>query len=119
MMEDDVRAVPVMDGGCMIGFLSEGDYARSVLRKTATALTVREVMTPCEVFANVTDSAQQCLRLMEEHGWRYLPVQEARKPIALLPLEELLNEMVGYLARVIRENELDQQLVFLRGTYSC
>jgi hypothetical protein len=36
-----------------------------------------------------------------------------------LSLEEVLKEMVAYLERVFKENELDQQIVYLRGSYSC
>jgi signal-transduction protein with cAMP-binding, CBS, and nucleotidyltransferase domain len=76
-------------------------------------------MTSCDVFANLADSVQQCLSLMVEKRLRYLPVQEEGNPIALLSFFDLLSEMVAYLERVFKENELDQQIVFLRGTYSC
>jgi hypothetical protein len=49
----------------------------------------------------------------------YLPVQMEGNSIALLSLDDLLSETVAYLERVLRENELDQQIVFLRGTYGC
>jgi hypothetical protein len=56
--------------------------------------------------------------MMENH-LRYLPVREQGKLIALLPREDFLAEMVAYLERVFKENELDQKIVFLQGTYSC
>lgn len=121
MAEHDVGAVLVLDGGRLVGMFSEREYARSSIRATQlpTAMPVREVMTPCDIIANVTDSAHKCLSLMLENRLQYLPVQEKGKLIAMLSLDDLLNETVAYLERVFKENELDQQIVFLRGTYSC
>jgi CBS domain-containing protein len=121
MAEHDIGAVLVLDGGRLTGIFSERDYARSSIRTTrlATAMPLREVMTSCDIFANLTDSVQRCLSLMIQNRLRYLPVQEGNNLIAMLSLDHLLNERIAYLERVFKENELDQQIVFLRGTYSC
>jgi CBS domain-containing protein len=121
MAEHDIGAVLVIDGGCVIGVFSERNYARSSIRGTqlATAMPVREGMTLCDITANLTDSAQTCLCLMIDNRLRYLPVQDEGNLVAMLSLDDLLEEMVAYLERVFKENELDQQIVFLRGTYSC
>jgi len=50
---------------------------------------------------------------------RYLPVQEGSGFVAMLSLDDLLQETVAYLEKVFRANELDQRIIFLRGTYSC
>jgi CBS domain-containing protein len=121
MAEHDVGAVLVLDGGSLVGIFSERDYARSSVRtiQLPTVRPVGEVMTPCAIFATPSDSAQQCLSLMIDNHYRYLPVQEEGNLVTLLLLEDILNEMVAYLERVFKEYELDQQIVFLRGTYSC
>jgi CBS domain-containing protein len=121
MAEHDIGAVLVLDGGGLIGIFSERDYAHSSIRTTqlTTATPVRELMTSCDVFANLTDSVYKCLSLMSENRLRYLPVQESGNLIAMLSLDDLLNEKVSYLEKVFKESELDQQIIFLRGTYSC
>jgi CBS domain-containing protein len=121
MAEDDIGALPVMEGGRMIGIFSERDYARRSIQamEQAAARPVREVMTRCAVSVTPADSAHQCLSLMIQNRLRYLPVQEAGKLIALLALDDLLLEIAAYLERVCKEGELDQQIAFLRGTYSC
>lgn len=121
MAEHDIGAVLVLDGGRLVGLFSERDYARSSIRATQlpAAMPVREVMTACDVFADLTDSVQTCLSLMIDNGLRYLPVQDGNNLTAMLSLDDFLYEMVANLERVFKENELDQQIVFLRGTYSC
>jgi CBS domain-containing protein len=121
MAEHNIGAVLVLDGGRLIGMFSERDYARSSIRaaELAPAMPLHEVMTPCDIFANLTDCVQECLSLMIDNRLRYLPVQDGDNLIAMLSLEEVLKEMVAYLERVFKENELDQQIVYLRGSYSC
>jgi CBS domain-containing protein len=121
MSEHDVGAVLVLDGGRLAGMFCGRDYVHSSVRAPglAAAIPLRDVMTPCAMFARPTDSVQDCLSLMTHHGWRYLPVQDEGHPIAMVSLEDLLGEMVAYLARVFKENEMDQQIAGLQGTYSC
>jgi CBS domain-containing protein len=121
MAEHHIGALPVVEGGRLIGIFSERDYARSSAQATppATAIPVREVMTRCAVSVSPADSAHQCLSLMIQNRLPYLPVQQDGKLIALLSRDDLLLEMVAYLERVCKESELDQQIAFLRGTYSC
>jgi CBS domain-containing protein len=121
MAEHDIGAVPVMDGGRLVGLFSERDYARASIRaaELPTATPLREVMTACNIFAAPNDSVQTCLNLMVDNGLHYLPVRDGDNLIAMLSLEDFLYEMVANLERVFKENELDQQIVFLRGTYSC
>jgi predicted transcriptional regulator len=121
MAEDDVGAVLVLEAGSLVGIFSERDYARNSIRtaQAPATLPLREVMTPCAMFASPTDSVQQCLTLMMEHRLHYLPVQEAGELIGILSREDLLYDMVEYLERVSKESQLDQQVASLRGTYSC
>jgi CBS domain-containing protein len=121
MAERDLGALPVLDGGRFIGIFSERDHARSCTRQANEGMTtpVREVMTPCDGLASLTDSVQECLHRMTEKHLRYLPVQVEGGAVALLSIDDLLGEMVTYLERVCREKELDQQVAALRGTYSC
>lgn len=121
MAEHNIGAVLVLTGDRLGGIFSERDFARDSARVGPLAVTapLHEAMTPCHVFVTPMDSVQSCLSLMGENGLRYLPVKEAGRFIAMLSLEDLLSEMVAHHQRVFKANELDQQILFLRGTYSC
>lgn len=121
MSEHDVSAVLVLDGDRISGLFSEHDYLRCLVRDSSTisGTTVREIMTPCHYFARPSDLVQNCLTRMFENKLSYLPVTDESNPAALLPLDVLLKEMVGHLEAIHREILTDQQVMFLRGTYSC
>jgi CBS domain-containing protein len=121
MAARDVGAIAVMEDNRLIGIFSERDCARASLHAAhpPSSTPVRQVMTPCDLFAGLADSLPQCLTLMTKNALRYLPVLDDGHPVAILSRDLLLAEMVAYLQRVSHETELDQQIVFLRGTYSC
>ena len=82
-------------------------------------LPVSNIMTPCNCVVLPDDSAQTCLHLMQENNLHFIPVQENGHLIALLSKDELLSEMISNYEKIFRESALDQQILFLRGTYSC
>jgi len=108
MAEYDVGAVLVLDGRRVIGVFSERDYSRASTR-----------MHLCDTFASPADSVNDCLNRMTHDGLQHLPVQHNGDIVAMLSLDDLLYEMVAYLERVFKEYAVDQQIVFLSGTYSC
>lgn len=121
MAEHDVGAVVVAEGNRPSGIFSERDHARSSARlgAPATDLPVRDTMTACSVFVEPSDSVRKCVGLMREKSLRCLPVQHEGKLIAMVSLDDLLADTVAHHEHVFKEIELDEQLLFLPGTYSC
>jgi CBS domain-containing protein len=113
-------AILVNDRGRPVGIVSERDCAHAVKHCPLGAATqVRDLMVPCEVSVSAGDSLYECLHMMNENRKPYLPVLDGDKAVALISREQVLADLVVYLERVFHEYELDQQIVFLRGTYSC
>ena len=121
MAEHDIAAVLVVDNGRLSGIFSERDHVRHTVRlgQSAANVLVREVMTPFDVVVTPSDSVQTCVTLMRERHLRCLPVHEGGELIAMVSLDELLTETIAHHERVFKEIELDEQLLFLPGTYSC
>lgn len=117
LSEPGFGAILVLDAGRPVGIFSEHDYVRALNASTTTR--VGEVMSPCDTTGALPDSAHACLSRMIEKHLRYLPILEEGNPVALLSREDLLSELLAYLERVFKENELDHQIASLQGTYSC
>jgi len=121
LAEINLAAVIVQDAGRMAGIFSLADFALATMETGPSAmnLPVTRVMTSCNFQASPDDAIQACLTLMDEHHLNYLPVQEAGNLIALLSREMLLTALLANYEKIFREAALDQQILFLRGTYSC
>ena len=111
----------VLDVGRLCGMISEHEYARLALDGAAPAATtpVRAAMSACGDPAGPGDSVHACLERMRETGSCALAVEENGRLLGLLTRDELLHETVLHLERALKEHELDRQILFLRGTYSC
>jgi len=121
MAEDGCAALPVLAGGRLCGMISEHDYARLALDGGAPAATtpVRAAMSACDRSASPGDSVRACLERMRATGAYALVVEENGQLLGLLTRDELLHETVTHLERALKEHELDRQILFLRGAYSC
>lgn len=97
MAEKDVGALLVMEGGQMIGILSERDYARKVILqgKTSRETPVREVMTTKVVCVNPLQTMDQCMALMTDKRIRHLPVIESNSVVGVVSIGDVVKEVIA------------------------
>jgi CBS domain-containing protein len=122
MATDGVDALPVVEGGRLVGIFSTRDYARLSVGMPQQAANVRvgEAMTPCAEALAPGDMVATALELMRRRGVDHLAVRsEDGRLLALLARDELLAAVVAHHEQVIHAEELDQQILHLQGTYSC
>jgi CBS domain-containing protein len=122
LVDNTQQAVLVLDADRLVGVFSLQDFAHAATMNDGTsamALSVSDVMTRCNCAVSPNDSAQDCLHLMHENNLHFIPVLENDHPIALLSKEDLQSEIISNYEKIFRESALDQQILFLRGTYSC
>ena len=76
MAEKDVGSLVVMEGGELVGIITERLYARNVVLKgkTSPATPVRDIMERHVVIAQPEQSVDQCMAVMSEERVRHLPV---------------------------------------------
>ncbi len=118
MATHQISAVLVTDGQRISGLFSALAFLRQSICDPCLT-RVREVMSTCELIASPEDRVRDCLSRMFEKGETHLPVRDASGSTFLIPVDTLLREMVKHLERIHREIVTDQQVMFLRGTYSC
>jgi CBS domain-containing protein len=100
-------AVIVLEGGDTVGILTERDLVQS---KRLGApywdpcfVSVAEVMNANMISVNPDQALKDCLRVMQGHRIRQLPVMEDDFPIALLEIEDVLRELID-------ESSIDEEL---------
>jgi CBS domain-containing protein len=105
MAEHDVGAVLVVEGGEIVGVLSERDYARKValVGRTSRDSPVSAIMTTDVVWVAPHRSIEECMALMTERRVRHLPVIDNRRVVGVISIGDLVKAMIDDQEFTIRE----------------
>lgn len=97
MAEKNIGAVPVLEGGKLLGILSERDYTRKVILrgKSSRKTAAREIMSPSPVVVGPEDTVEECMRLVTEKRVRHLPVVADGKLIGILSIGDLVKWIIS------------------------
>ena len=111
----------IVEGEAGTAIFEGTDLIRACLQLGQTGLQapVGDWAHPCISFASTTSTLHECREMMRDSGQRHLPIRDGGKLVDLLSLEELLEWLAAHYEDIIRAKNIDQQLMFLRGTYSC
>jgi CBS domain-containing protein len=96
MARNDIGAVLVMDGGDLVGILTERDYARKVALagRSSKDSPVRAIMTSELVWVAPHRTVDECMTLMTERRVRHLPVVEDRRVIGVISIGDLVKATI-------------------------
>jgi CBS domain-containing protein len=98
MSDKNIGALPVLEGGRLIGVISERDYARKVILKEKSSLKtpVKEIMTEKVVTIQPEQTVSECMQLMTDKRVRHLPVlDEQGRLVGLISIGDVVKEIIG------------------------
>ncbi|MBK1687037.1 CBS domain-containing protein [Rubrivivax gelatinosus] len=103
----EIGALLVMDGGCLVGVVSERDYTRKVALqgRNSRETRVAEIMTREVVRVPPEAPMHECMALMSEHRIRHLPVLSGATVLGMISMRDLLDELIAEQERTIAELE--------------
>jgi len=90
MVERNVGAVVVLDGGRPVGIMTERDLMRAVARGLPGDAVVADYMTKDPETIAADDTTQHAAVLMLHGGFRHLPVVEGDDVIGILSIRDLM-----------------------------
>jgi CBS domain-containing protein len=92
MAEHHIGAVPVLEGGQMVGIFSERDLMNRVVvaGKDPARTPVGQAMTDDPLTVAPDDPLETCMTLMKRHGFRHLPVCAGRDLKGVVSLRDIL-----------------------------
>jgi CBS domain-containing protein len=107
MADRDIGALPVIEGGELIGMFSERDYARKVILQGRTSHTTRvgELMSHPVYTVGPAQSVEDCMVMMTNRHIRHLPVLENGDLIGLVSIGDILKAMIDDQRVLIRDLE--------------
>ena len=107
MAEKGIGSLLVMEGGKLVGLISERDYARKVILKGRSSRTtqVREIMTAHVLYAQLEQNIEECMALMTEKRVRHLPVVDEGQLIGVISIGDLVKSIITEQRFVIEQLE--------------
>ena len=108
LAENRIGAMPVVDGGEVIGIFSERDVLYCVAKHGGSALDllVSQVMTAPPITADPESTIRDALEVMTVRRIRQLPVLDGDRLIAFVSIGDLVKhrlELVEYEAQAMRD----------------
>src|SRR6201997_2314064 len=105
MMEHSIGALPVLRNGQLAGILSERDVMNRVVAvgRTPGTTAVSEVMTANPRAVSADESVDECLFIMQEFGFRHLPIVDGKDLKGLVSLRDILMHQASEMERAARK----------------
>jgi CBS domain-containing protein len=112
MVDRNVGSLIVIDQGQIVGILSERDFVRNAVTKTAAcaSVPVREMMTSQVFYVMPDDTIDQCMALMTNKRMRHLPVLDNNVPIGMISIGDVVNAIITE-----QKKTIDQLERYIRG----
>jgi CBS domain-containing protein len=112
LAEKNIGALPVLEGGKVIGIFSERDYTRKVALagKNSKSTRVREIISTDVTFVMPDSTVEDCMRWMIERRIRHLPVCQDGQLIGFISIGDLVNWTIS-----MQSAALDQMENYLAG----
>ncbi len=111
MADKDIGALIVLDGGKLVGILSERDYARKIILqgKSSRETKVNEVMTTRVFTVHPEQTVQECMELMLDKHIRHLPVVLDERVMGVVSIGDIVNDIIYQQKESIKS--LEKQLL--------
>lgn len=97
LAQHEVGALMVMDGGRLVGIVSERDYTRKVALQGRSSKDTRvdEIMTRNVITVSPHSRTRQCMALMSDKRIRHLPVVEGSTVLGMISIRDLMDDIIA------------------------
>ncbi len=97
MAAQNIGALPILDGGKLVGMLSERDYTRKVILqgRASKKTPVSEIMNRQPARVKPDDSIGHCMRLMTEERVRHMPVMDGEEVLGIVSIGDLVKWIIS------------------------
>lgn len=103
----EVGALVVMDGGRLVGILSERDYTRKIALRglNSKETKVSEIMTGNVITVSPRNRTRECMSLMSERKIRHLPVVDGATVLGMISIRDILDDIIASHEQTIQQLE--------------
>ena len=92
----EVGALMVMDGGRLVGVLSERDYTRKIALqgRNSKETQVADIMTAHVLTVTPLTGTRACMALMSERKIRHLPVVDGGTVLGMISIRDIMDDII-------------------------
>ncbi len=96
MMENNISALLVVEGGKLQGIFTERDYARKIILvgRSSRETPLSDVMTAHPHTVTLSDTIEHCMQLMTERHFRHLPVVENGEVAGIISIGDAVKSII-------------------------
>lgn len=96
MMEKNISALLVTEGGRLKGIFTERDYARKIILKGKSSkdTAIQDVMTTDPYTITPDEAIDQCMQVMTNNHFRHLPVLDADTIVGIISIGDLVKSII-------------------------
>jgi len=107
MADKNVGSMAVVEGGKLVGIITERHYAREIVLKGRTSPTtrVRDVMSVRVDFARPEQTVEECMAIMTAKAVRHLPVLEDGELVGIVSIGDMVKSVIGDQKFIIEQLE--------------
>ena len=107
MAEKNIGALVVVEGGKVVGVVTERDYARKValMARNSRDTPVRDIMSSRVMYVGPDQTNEECMALMTENRLRHLPVMEGERMVGLISIGDLVKDIISEQKEIIQQLE--------------
>ena len=107
MADKSIGSLVVMEGGNIVGMITERDYARKIIlmARSSKDTPVRDIMTSSVMYVRPSHTSEECMMLMTENRLRHLPVMDDGKMIGIISIGDLVKGIISEQKFIIQQLE--------------
>jgi CBS domain-containing protein len=97
LSQHEVGALMVMDGGRLVGVLSERDYTRKVALqgRNSKDTKVAEIMTSQVITVTPRTGTRTCMSIMRDKRIRHLPVVDGGTVLGMISIRDIMDDIIA------------------------
>ncbi len=97
MADKNIGSLIVMNGGKLIGIITERHYSRNVVLKgkTSPTILVKEIMEKDVICVDPENSVEECMAVMTDKRVRHLPVLDDGEVVGIVSIGDLVKSMIS------------------------
>jgi len=107
MRDNSIRHLPVVDGGNLVGFVTEGDLRQASLLSMVDKVSIEDVMIKNPVTIAPDASIEEAAKLIYSHKIGGLPVVKGKKLVGIITIVDVLQAFIQLMGILKSSSRLD------------